>query len=144
MCCGRFFISSRRRHTRCALVTGVQTCALPISLGDQPEARYTAARAALDDLGHSTTLSYLREMAALVFEETGLLPHLNPGLMDEGDYAALRPVSASMGLMLETASDRLSERGGPHFGSPDKIRSEEHTSELQSLMRSSYAVFCLT
>src|SRR3546814_8941132 len=54
----------------------------------------------LDDLGHSTTLSYLREMAALVFEETGLLPHLNPGLMDEGDYAALRPVSASMGLML--------------------------------------------
>src|SRR3546814_17290787 len=66
-------------------------------------------------------LSYLREMAALVFEETGLLPHLNPGLMDEGDYAALRPVSASMGLMLETASDRLTERGGPHFGSPDKI-----------------------
>src|SRR3546814_15090878 len=55
------------------------------TLGDQPEARYTAARAALDDLGHSTTLSYLREMAALVLEETGILPHLNPRLMDEGD-----------------------------------------------------------
>lgn len=91
------------------------------TLGDRPEARYPVARAALDELGHKSTLSYLREMAALVLSETGLLPHLNPGLMDDADYAALRPVSASMGLMLETTSDRLSERGGPHFGSPDKI-----------------------
>jgi len=90
------------------------------TLGDRPEARHPAARKALDALGHESTLSYLREMAAAVLEETGLLPHLNPGLMTDADYAALRPVSASMGLMLETASLRLSERGGPHHGSPDK------------------------
>ncbi len=60
-------------------------------------------------------------MARLVLEETGLLPHVNAGLMDAADLRRLRPVSASMGLMLESASDRLSERGGPHFGSPDKV-----------------------
>ncbi|KRB84976.1 2-phospho-L-lactate guanylyltransferase [Sphingomonas sp. Root710] len=91
------------------------------TLGDRPEARYGAARHALRSLGHPTTLSYLREMARTVCEETGLLPHLNAGVMDKADYIALRPVSASMGLMLETASDRLSQRGGPHFGSPDKL-----------------------
>ena len=91
------------------------------TLGDRPEARYSAAREALAALGHDSTLSYLREMASAVLQETGLLPHLNPGLMDDSDYAALRPVSASMGLMLETASDRLSAQGGPHFGSPDKV-----------------------
>ena len=91
------------------------------TLGDQPEDRYSVARDALSAMGHETTLSYLREMAAAVLQATGLLPHLNPGLLDDADYAALRPVSASMGLMLETASDRLSERGGPHFGSPDKF-----------------------
>jgi len=91
------------------------------TLGDRPEARYGAARLALEALGHPTTLSYLREMAELVHAETGLLPHLNPGLMDDADYAALRPVSASMGLMLETTADRLSEPGGPHYGSPDKL-----------------------
>ncbi|WP_340317702.1 5-amino-6-(D-ribitylamino)uracil--L-tyrosine 4-hydroxyphenyl transferase CofH [Rhizorhabdus argentea] len=91
------------------------------TLGDQPEARYSAAREALGLLGHATTLSYLEEMARLVLDETGLLPHLNAGLMDEKDYAALRPVSASMGLMLETVSERLSEKGGPHHGSPDKL-----------------------
>ena len=91
------------------------------TLGDRPEARYAAAREALARLGHATTLSYLREMAAAVLEETGLLPHLNAGLMDEADYAALRPVSASMGLMLETTAERLGERGGPHHGSPDKV-----------------------
>ena len=91
------------------------------TLGDRPEARYSAARDALARLGHETTLSYLREMAQTVFEKTGLLPHLNPGLMGDADYAALRPVSASMGLMLETTSERLSAKGGPHFGSPDKL-----------------------
>ncbi|HEX7876771.1 MAG TPA: 5-amino-6-(D-ribitylamino)uracil--L-tyrosine 4-hydroxyphenyl transferase CofH [Sphingobium sp.] len=90
------------------------------TLGDRPEARYDAARKGLDALGCSTTLDYVRETAKLVYEETGLLPHLNAGIMDDADYQALRPVSASMGLMLETASPRLSERGGPHFGSPDK------------------------
>ncbi len=89
------------------------------TLGDRPEARYAAAREALDRLGHPTTLSYLAEMARAVLDETGLLPHINAGLMDDTDYAALRPGSASMGLMLETISDRLSEKGGPHHGSPD-------------------------
>ena len=91
------------------------------TLGDMPEARYAAARRALAGYGHESTLSYLREMAAAVLDETGLLPHLNAGLMNDVDYAALRPVAASMGLMLETASDRLSEKGGPHHGSPDKL-----------------------
>ncbi|MDB5687630.1 MAG: fbiC, partial [Rhizorhabdus sp.] len=90
------------------------------TLGDQPEARYAAARDALAEAGHTTTLSYLGEMAAAVLAETSLLPHLNPGLMDAADYAALRPHAASMGIMLESTSERLCERGGPHFGSPDK------------------------
>jgi FO synthase len=90
------------------------------TLGDRPEARYGAARRALADLGAPTTLAYLRQMADLVLNETGLLPHLNPGLMADADYAALRPVSASMGLMLESSSARLSQAGGPHYGSPDK------------------------
>ncbi|MGH7048579.1 MAG: 5-amino-6-(D-ribitylamino)uracil--L-tyrosine 4-hydroxyphenyl transferase CofH, partial [Stellaceae bacterium] len=90
------------------------------TLGDKPELRYSAARAALDRLGHTTTLSYLAEMAGLVLHETGLLPHLNPGIMSAADLAMLRPVSASQGIMLESASERLRRRGGPHFGSPDK------------------------
>jgi len=90
------------------------------TLGDQPEARYGAARDALTALGQASTLTYLRDMAALVLRETGLLPHLNPGLMNAADFAALRPVSASMGIMLETSSDRLSQPGMAHFGSPDK------------------------
>lgn len=90
------------------------------TLGDKPELRYRAAREALERLGHATTLSYLEEVARLAFEETGLLPHVNPGLMEAADLAALRKVSVSQGTMLETASSRLSERGGPHFGSPDK------------------------
>jgi FO synthase len=91
------------------------------TLGDKPEARYAAARAALDAAGAASTLEYLERMAKLVLDETGLLPHLNPGVMDAADLKRLRPVSASMGLMLESASDRLGERGAPHFGSPDKI-----------------------
>jgi FO synthase len=91
------------------------------TLGDKPEARYAAARTALDAAGAVSTLDYLARMAKLVLEETGLLPHLNPGVMDAADLRRLRPVSASMGLMLESASDRLCERGGPHFGSPDKV-----------------------
>ena len=90
------------------------------TLGDKPELRYRAAREGLDRLGYATTLDYLAAMAALVLKETGLLPHLNPGVMTRDDLARLRPVSVSMGIMLETASERLSRRGGPHFGSPDK------------------------
>ena len=90
------------------------------TLGDKPELRYAAARATLDRLGHETTLSYLAEMAGLVLRETGLLPHLNPGIMTRADIDVLRRVSASQGIMLESAAERLSDRGGPHFGSPDK------------------------
>src|SRR3984957_9793150 len=80
------------------------------TLGDKPELRYHAARTALAALGHETTLDYLREMAAMVMRETGLLPHLNPGVMTPEDLTKLRPVAASMGLMLETIADRLSAR----------------------------------
>ena len=90
------------------------------TLGDKPELRYKTARQALAKLGHETTLGYLDEAARLVLEETGLLPHLNAGIMSEADYERMRAVAPSMGLMLETAAERLSRRGGPHFGSPDK------------------------
>ena len=90
------------------------------TLGDKPELRYAAAREALAGLGHETTLSYLAEMAGLVLRETGLLPHLNPGIMTGTDLDMLRRVSASQGIMLESAAERLRHRGGPHFGSPDK------------------------
>ncbi len=91
------------------------------TLGDQPELRYRAAREELAALGCETTLEYLGRCAKLVLEETGLLPHLNPGVMSRADLAELRKVSVSQGIMLETASERLSRRGGPHFGSPDKL-----------------------
>lgn len=90
------------------------------TLGDKPELRYRASREALAELGHETTLSYLAEAAETVYRETGLLPHLNPGVMTAEDLAMLRKVSVSMGIMLETASGRLSEKGMPHYGSPDK------------------------
>ncbi len=90
------------------------------TLGDKPELRYKVAREELRALGCETTLEYLGRVAKLVLDETGLLPHLNPGVMSGAELAALRPVSASMGIMLETVSERLSERGGPHWASPDK------------------------
>jgi FO synthase len=91
------------------------------TLGDKPELRYRAARDELAALGCTTTLEHLQRVAEIVLEETGLLPHLNPGVMTRADAESLRGVSASMGLMLETSSERLSARGGPHFGSPDKL-----------------------
>ena len=90
------------------------------TLGDKPELRYSAAREALAKLGYASTAEYLAAMAKLVLDETGLLPHLNPGVLDPDDYRLLRPVAASMGIMLESTAARLCERGGPHFGSPDK------------------------
>ncbi|HEX5319494.1 MAG TPA: 5-amino-6-(D-ribitylamino)uracil--L-tyrosine 4-hydroxyphenyl transferase CofH [Stellaceae bacterium] len=90
------------------------------TLGDKPELRYRASRDALAALGYATTLDYLAAMAALVLKETGLLPHLNPGLMTADDLATLRKVSVSMGIMLESSAERLSKKGGPHYGSPDK------------------------
>ncbi len=90
------------------------------TLGDKPELRYRVAREELEALGCETTLDYLGRAAEAVLGETGLLPHLNPGVLTRNDTASLRRVSASMGLKLETTSERLSARGGPHFGSPDK------------------------
>jgi FO synthase len=93
------------------------------TLGDKPELRYRAAREALATRGHTTTIGYLREMCALVLRETGLLPHVNPGVMTRDDFSALREVSASAGLMLEQTSERLCQPGGVHHGSPDKLPS---------------------
>ena len=91
------------------------------TLGDRPEERWDDARAWLDEHGYTSTLHYVQEMAALVLKETGLLPHMNPGVMSHDEMLALRPFAPSMGMMLETTSDRLwSEPGQVHFGSPDK------------------------
>ncbi len=91
------------------------------TLGDRPEDRWKQAREWLDAHGYDDTLSYVRAMAIGVLEETGLLPHLNPGVLSWQDFQRLKPVAPSMGMMLETTSTRLfTERGGPHFGSPDK------------------------
>lgn len=91
------------------------------TLGDAPEERWDAARQWLDEAGYDSTLDYVRAMAIRVLEETGLLPHLNPGVMSWQDLQRLKPVAPSMGMMLETTSRRLfEEKGQPHFGSPDK------------------------
>ncbi|MGA8485971.1 MAG: 5-amino-6-(D-ribitylamino)uracil--L-tyrosine 4-hydroxyphenyl transferase CofH, partial [Gaiella sp.] len=90
------------------------------TLGDRPEARYRVAREELAALGCGSTLEYLARCARRVLEETGLLPHLNPGVMARDELAALRAVAASMGIMLETTAERLAARGGPHWASPDK------------------------
>ncbi len=90
------------------------------TLGDRPESRYATARRWLAERGYASTVDYLATAAAAVLERTGLLPHLNAGVLDEHEYRRLRPVAASMGLMLESASRRLCERGGPHYGCPDK------------------------
>lgn len=91
------------------------------TLGDKPELRYRAARDELASLGYESTLSYLTACARRVFEETGLFPHANPGVMNRDEIAALRDACVSQGLMLESVSDRLCRKGGPHYGSPDKI-----------------------
>ncbi|GCD92160.1 bifunctional FO biosynthesis protein CofGH [Nocardioides sp. LS1] len=91
------------------------------TLGDRPEDRWPEARAWLDEEGYDSTLAYVRAMAVRVLEETGLLPHLNPGVMSWEEMNRLKPVSPSMGMMLETTSRRLFEdKGEAHFGSPDK------------------------
>jgi FO synthase len=91
------------------------------TLGDRPEARWPAAREWLDERGYDSTLDYVRSCAIAVLEETGLLPHLNPGVLSWEELTRLKPVAPSMGMMLETTATRLwSEPGGPHYGSPDK------------------------
>ncbi|GAW55236.1 bifunctional FO biosynthesis protein CofGH, partial [Nocardioides sp. PD653] len=91
------------------------------TLGDRPEDRWPEAQAWLDEQGYDSTLAYVRAMAVRVLEETGLLPHLNPGVMSWEEMNRLKPVSPSMGMMLETTSRRLFEtKGEAHYGSPDK------------------------
>jgi FO synthase len=90
------------------------------TLGDKPELRYQAARDALAALGYATTIEYLTAMCGLVLRETGLLPHANPGVMTREEVSGLRAVTASQGIMLESTSERLCEKGGVHYGSPDK------------------------
>ncbi|WP_031013469.1 bifunctional FO biosynthesis protein CofGH [Streptomyces sp. NRRL F-5727] len=92
-----------------------------ITLGDKPEERWPEAREWLDAHGYDDTLAYVRAMSVRILEETGLLPHLNPGVLSWTDFQRLKPVAPSMGMMLETTATRLwSEPGGPHHGSPDK------------------------
>ncbi|MER6615621.1 bifunctional FO biosynthesis protein CofGH [Streptomyces xantholiticus] len=92
-----------------------------ITLGDKPEDRWPEAREWLDAHGYDDTIAYVRAMSIRILEETGLLPHLNPGVMSWTDFQRLKPVAPSMGMMLETTATRLwSEPGGPHHGSPDK------------------------
>ncbi|HET7742779.1 MAG TPA: 7,8-didemethyl-8-hydroxy-5-deazariboflavin synthase CofG, partial [Mycobacterium sp.] len=91
------------------------------TLGDRPEARWDEARQWLDERGYDSTLDYVRAMSIRVLEETGLLPHLNPGVMSWSELSRLKPVAPSMGMMLETTSRRLFEtKGLAHYGSPDK------------------------
>ncbi|MFF9604921.1 bifunctional FO biosynthesis protein CofGH [Streptomyces sp. NPDC014684] len=92
-----------------------------ITLGDKPEDRWPEAREWLDAHGYDDTIAYVRAVSIRILEETGLLPHLNPGVLSWTDFQRLKPVAPSMGMMLETTATRLwSEPGGPHFGSPDK------------------------
>ncbi|GGW99843.1 FO synthase [Streptomyces noursei] len=92
-----------------------------ITLGDKPEERWPEAREWLEAEGYDDTIAYVRAIAIRILEETGLLPHLNPGVMSWTDFQRLKPVAPSMGMMLETTAERLwSEPGAPHYGSPDK------------------------
>ncbi|NKB35491.1 MAG: 5-amino-6-(D-ribitylamino)uracil--L-tyrosine 4-hydroxyphenyl transferase CofH [Pseudomonadales bacterium] len=91
------------------------------TLGEKPELRYKAAREALAEMGFASTLDYVAHVAERVLKETGMLPHINAGNMTADEITSLRKVSASMGIMLESASASLCEKGMPHYGSPDKI-----------------------
>ena len=90
------------------------------SLGEKPELRYPEARRALAELGYSRLIVYLRDMCELVLGKTGLIPHSNPGTLSAEEIALLRPVTGSMGMMLESVSRTLMEKGGAHEGCPDK------------------------
>jgi len=90
------------------------------TLGDKPELRWRQAREALAEMGHASTIEFLAAMCDLVLRETALLPHANPGVMDRAELLALRDVTASQGIMLESTSERLCAPGGVHHGSPDK------------------------
>ena len=91
-----------------------------LTLGEKPELRYRVAREWLQKAGFDSTVGYVAAVAQRVLDETGLLPHINAGTLSRRELLTLRPVAASMGVMLESGALRLTERGGPHFGSPDK------------------------
>jgi len=91
------------------------------TLGDAPERRYSVAKEWLAERGFERTIDYVRHCAELVLNETGLLPHVNAGVLEEADYLMLRPFAASCGLMLESTSEKLLKKGGAHHGSPDKV-----------------------
>lgn len=91
------------------------------SLGEKPELRYAEARRALQELGYSRTIDYLRDMCALVVRETGLLPHANPGTMSDDELVRLKEVTGSMGIMVENVSRRLTRKGMAHYACPDKV-----------------------
>lgn len=91
-----------------------------LTLGEKPELRYKTAREALANMGFASTLHYVAHIAEQIFKQTGILPHINAGNMTAEEVALLRPYAASMGLMLESSSERLCEKGMPHYGSPDK------------------------
>jgi 7,8-didemethyl-8-hydroxy-5-deazariboflavin synthase CofG subunit len=93
------------------------------SLGDKPEALFPEHREFLRRMGHRSTLDYLRDVSERVLDETGLLPHANPGLMTERDLVRLREVNVSMGIMLESTSTRLLAEGAAHDRAPDKVPS---------------------
>lgn len=93
---------------------------LLFTLGDKPEARYAAARDALTEMGFTSTIDYVAHVAERAIAETGIIPHINAGILTPDDYRRLRKLSGSMGLMLESAAERLCQKGGPHYGSPDK------------------------
>nr|WP_233451855.1 5-amino-6-(D-ribitylamino)uracil--L-tyrosine 4-hydroxyphenyl transferase CofH [Rubrobacter xylanophilus] len=91
------------------------------TLGDKPEKRYSQARRELREMGFGTTVEYLAHCCRLIVQETDLLPHANPGALSEEEVRALREVSVSQGMMLETVSERLLGRGMAHWASPDKV-----------------------
>lgn len=99
------------------------------TLGDKPELRYRAAREELAELGYGSTVAYLTAMCRLVLDETSLFPHANPGVMARDEIEALREVTVSQGMMLESTAEALCRKGGPHFGSPDK----EPTARLETI-----------
>jgi FO synthase len=117
---GRIYMSVEEALTTAATGAGRGCREALITLGDRPELRYRVAKSWLAKAGFPSTLHYVAHVAATVRDRSGLLPHINAGCLTAQEVAMLRPVSASMGLMLETVSARLCSKGGPHFGSPDK------------------------
>ena len=91
------------------------------SLGEKPEQKYTYAQEKLAELGYKSTLHYLHDMAEQVLENSSLLPHVNPGTLTKAELSWLKPVAASMGMMLESTSYRLLKKGGAHHACPDKV-----------------------